>query len=663
MPAHRSNRVLHSLFFTAALIASPALAAHAAETAPAASDAPVPSAAGFDALFKRLDVGDLTALNASEQRKVAAQLAQLLPPGDTHRALLLDTQRCGLDFTNDNQKGYEFADARLADALAAHDDAAAIRFYYCRGGYLESLKTPRDALADFERGIDLARASGKDAMLASGLQARGGMYSLLGIYGKALADLLEARRLFTEQELDEASSQILQDIGITYRRLGYPDKAREYLNQAIAHEKRVGDTESLYISTLQLGYADQETGQYESALATQQRALELANATNDRSSIASANLAIASVLTDLARYAEAQSTLQKAADGFVAVGERASTGMVAYERGRALAGLKDPHGALAEFANAEAAFRANGNRRYLEILYSAQAKSLEAANQPTAALAAYKNFLAAHDAVTKERANQQAQMLREQFDSDRAKLENLSLKSEQAAKDRQVEALERVRHWQQVAMGLLAILIGMLTLLAIRQLARLRNWKRMASIDALTGVANLRGVQQFANAAMRRAHAQNEPLSVLTIDIDEFKRINDAHGHPSGDRVLRDVAHTCADALRDGDLLGRIGGEEFLAVLPGTLIDHAVDVAERLRRRVEALEIAELPDHLRVSISIGVAEALPHDRDIDALIERADAALYRAKALGRNRVVRADAQERGAATGAAAATGGDSAAR
>lgn len=624
------------------IAAGPAIAVPVFAAVPATSATPMPSAIDFDTLFKRLDVGDLTALSAAEQRKVVKQLEQLLPPGDAHRARLLDTQRCGLDFTNDNQKGYEFADAHLAASLAAHDDAAAIRFYYCRGGYLESLKTPRDALADFERGIDLARADGKDAMLASGLQARGGMYSLLGIYGKALADLLEARRLFGEQELDEASSQILQDIGVTYRRLGYPDKAREYLNQAIAHEKRVGDTESLYISTLQLGYADQETGQYESALATQQRALDLANTTGDRSSMASANLAIASVLTDLARYTEAQSALQKAADGFAAVGDRADAGMLAYERGRARAGLKDQRKALVEYATAEAAFRANGNRRYLEMLYRAQAKAFDAANQPAAALTAYKNFLAAHDAVSKERSNQQAQMLREQFDTDRAKMENLRLKGEQAAKDRQLEALQRVRRWQQVAMGLLAILLGMLSLLAIRQLARLRNWKRMASVDALTGVANLRGLQHFANAAMRRAHAQNEPLTVLAIDIDEFKRVNDAHGHSAGDRVLREVARACADALRDGDLLGRIGGEEFLAVLPGTLIDHAVDVAERLRRRVEALEIAELPGHLRVSISIGAAEALPHDRDVGALIERADAALYRAKALGRNRVVSAD---------------------
>ncbi|MCE7950539.1 MAG: diguanylate cyclase [Xanthomonadales bacterium PRO7] len=645
MPAHRSNHLLNSMFAAVALLGGSALAVPTSGTAPATSATSLPSAAAFDALFKRLDIGDLLALSAAEQLKVVKQLEQLLPPGDAHRARLLDTQRCGLDFINVNQKGYEFADAHLAAALAAHDDAASIRFYYCRGGYLESIKTPNDALADFERGIELARSSGDDAMLAVGMEARGGMYSVLGIYGKALADLLEAQRIFSAQELDEASSQTLQDIGITYRRLGYPDKAREYLNQAIDHEKRVGDTVSLYISTIQLGYVDQEAGHYDAALATQKHALELATTTGDRASVASANLALASVLTDLHRYAEAESALQKAADGFSAVGDHVDAGMLAYERGRALAGAKEPHRALAEFAAAEKAFNATGNRRYQQILYRAQAQTLEALDQPAAALTAYKNFVAAHDAVAKERANQQAQMLREQFDTDRAKMENLRLRSEQAAKDRQVEALQGVRRWQQVAMGLLAILLCLLSLLAIRQLARLRNWKRMASVDALTGVANLRGVQNFANSALRRARAQDEPLAVLTIDIDEFKSVNDAHGHPAGDRVLREVARTCADALRDGDLLGRIGGEEFLAVLPRTLIDHAVDVAERLRRRVETLEFPGLPGSLRVSISIGVAQALPHDRDIGALIERADAALYRAKAMGRNRVVSAETAE------------------
>ena len=640
MSAHRFHRLPH-LFLIAALAVVAAGGVSAADNSSSAPK-PLPSASAFDTLFERLDLGDLTALGTAQQKEVVAQLQQLLPPGDAHRQRLLDTQRCNLDFINSNAKGYAFADAKLAQALAAHDNAAAIRFYYCRGGYQESLKTARDALADYERGIALARSTSDDAMLAEGLEARGGTYSVLGIYGKALADLLEARRLYTQHELSEAASQILLDIGITYRRLGYPDKAREYLGQSVEHAKRVGDNDSLFLSALQLGYADQETGHPDTALATQQRALALAIGTGDRASIAAAHLAIASVRSDLHHYQDALEDLDEADAGFAATGDHVSTGMANFERGRALAGLNQPRKALAEFDSAETVFQANGNQRYLQTLHHAKAKTLETLGQTAAALAEYKRYLDAHDAVAKERANQQAQMLREQFDTDRAEMENARLKAEQGMKDRQVQDLQSVRRWQQVAMGLLAILLGVLVLLAIRQLARLRNWKRMASLDPLTGVANLRGVEQFAAAAMRQARTQHDPLAVLAIDLDEFKRINDGYGHPVGDRVLRQIARVCADALRDGDLLGRIGGEEFLAILPNTLLDHALDVAERLRRRVETLEIAELPAGLHLSISIGVAQMQPHDEIVAELIQRADAALYRAKAQGRNQVVGAE---------------------
>lgn len=607
------------------------------------ADAPaLPSASEFDSLFKRLDIGDLTALGAEGQRKFLAQLQQRLPAGDVQRQRLLDTLRCNLDFPDLPQQGFDFADRKLAEALAAHDTHAAIRFYYCRGDYQEILTTTRDALADYERGIALARASNDAAMLGLGLQERGSTYSLLGIYGKALADLLEARRLYVQGELTEMASQTLLDIGITYRRLAYPEKAREYLGQSVEHAKHVGDSDSLFVSTLQLGYADQEAGKSEAALATQQRALALALGTGKRSNEAAAQLAIASVLSDLQRFPEALQLLDKADAGFAAGGDHASTGMAHYERGRALAGLHQPQRALGEFERAEAAFKAGGNQRYLETLYREKAGTLDALQNTSAALSAYKQFLAAHDAVAKERADQQTQMLREQFDTDRAEFENARLRSEQAMKDRQVQNLQSVRHWQQVAMALLAILLGLLGLLAIRQLARLRNWKRMASLDPLTGAANLRGVEQFAAVALRRARTEHQPLALLAIDLDEFKRINDGFGHPVGDRVLARIAHACADALRDGDLLGRTGGEEFLAILPNTSREHAMDAAERLRRRVEALEISELPAGTRVTISIGVAEMQPYEETVANLMQRADKALYSAKQQGRNKVVAAD---------------------
>lgn len=616
------------------------LVAEAAAISPTASDtAPIPSSDAFDILFKRLDTGDLSELDTPRQLKILLQLQQLLPPGDSHRQRLLDSQRCELGFVNAVRDGFAFADAKLAEALTAKDMAATIRFYYCRSSYQSSLTTSRDALADINHGIDLARESNDDVLLAFGMQSRGGTYSFLGIYGKALADLLEAQRIFVQQELPVPASQILADIGVAYRRLGYLDKAREYLTQSIEHEQRVGDHEALFSSTLQLGYVDRESGHDAAALATDQQALALATATGDHQSIGGANLAIASVLNNLKRYPEAQAALQAAEADFAVAGDNSNVGMIAHERGRALAGLSQQRKALDEFNRAETVFDASGNERYQERLHEAKAQSLEATGQVASALAEYKRYLVVHEQVTRQRADQQAQMLRQQFDTDRSNMENTRLKTEQTLKDRQVEALQGVRRWQQTAMALLAIVLGLLTLLVIRQLRKARSWKRMASIDPLTGVANRRGVEHFTSAAMRHARAHHESLAVLALDIDRFKSINDSFGHAAGDRLLQHVAQACQEALREGDLLGRIGGEEFLAVLPRSAIQDATEVAERLRKRVEALVPKDLPSGLRTTISIGVAQMSTQDGGFADLERRADDALYRAKSEGRNRVV------------------------
>ena len=618
----------------------------------------LPSAEAFDALYKRLEFGDLTALDTKQQQKVTEQLQKLLPTGDAHRQRLLDSMHCGLEFTNRNKEGYAFADAHLADALKAGDSAAAVRFYYCRGGFQSSLTTERDALADTERGIELARSLDDDLLVAAGLEGRGGVYSYLGIHGKALADLLEAQRIYQQHELNEVSSQLLTSIGMAYRRLGYLDKAREYLAQSIDHAQKVGDHESEQQSTIQLGFVDQESGRYASALNTLHRALDLAVPTGDNSSIAPTMLAIAGVLSDLHRYPEALEQLRQAEERFAASAEASFAGSIAYERGRALAGQNQRQQALEQFDQAGAAFDASGNQRYQERQHESKAQTLEAMGQPQAALEEYKRYLAVHEEVVRQRTDQQTQMLREQFDTDRAKLENQRLKAEQKLKDQEVDSLQRARRWQQTAMALLAIVLGMLSILAIRQLARLRLWKRMASVDPLTGVPNLRGVEAFANRAMRNTRTTLEPLAVLAIDVDRFKSINDTYGHAAGDRVLQQLARACHESMRDGDLLGRIGGEEFLAVLPGTRLDHALDVAERLRNRVATLKLVDVPEDIRPTISIGAAEMTPDDADFDALKQRADEAMYRAKEAGRNRVVGAGSlvQERGAPSGAAATT-------
>jgi diguanylate cyclase (GGDEF)-like protein/PAS domain S-box-containing protein len=157
---------------------------------------------------------------------------------------------------------------------------------------------------------------------------------------------------------------------------------------------------------------------------------------------------------------------------------------------------------------------------------------------------------------------------------------------------------------------------------------------RQATTDELTGVRNRRSLLETARQEFTRALRYQHPLSVLMLDIDHFKDINDSHGHDVGDQVLRAVADACRRELRDSDVLGRLGGEEFGVVLPNTRHEGALAVAERLRARIEALRVG---DGIAPKVSIGVA-CMEGANGIEDVLKRADQALYAAKAAGRNRV-------------------------
>ena len=163
------------------------------------------------------------------------------------------------------------------------------------------------------------------------------------------------------------------------------------------------------------------------------------------------------------------------------------------------------------------------------------------------------------------------------------------------------------------------------------------SYKRAAETDSLTGLYNRRGF--FAAAALMMTANQKQklaPVSVLAFDLDRFKSINDRNGHMAGDAVLEMFARTVQKTMRADDLIGRLGGEEFVAVISGKLADACV-AAERVRAAFEAAALAPGSLGIPVTVSIGIASGLP-TAAIEKLIERADASLYRAKENGRNRV-------------------------
>jgi len=177
-----------------------------------------------------------------------------------------------------------------------------------------------------------------------------------------------------------------------------------------------------------------------------------------------------------------------------------------------------------------------------------------------------------------------------------------------------------------------------MTIQRTRLLEKARRFEQWAIMDSLTGLYNRRQFLELAELEFNRARRYAHPLSAMMLDIDQFKQVNDTYGHTFGDRILQSVATRWRENLRDIDLAGRYGGDEFVVLLPEIALEGARRAAERLRAGIAEAPIDTEKGPLSVTISIGVVTLTPDHPDLASLLDQADAALYKAKNAGRNRV-------------------------
>jgi diguanylate cyclase (GGDEF)-like protein len=185
-----------------------------------------------------------------------------------------------------------------------------------------------------------------------------------------------------------------------------------------------------------------------------------------------------------------------------------------------------------------------------------------------------------------------------------------------------------------LAMIPLVIAVGLFSATMLRAERRQR---RASALDPLTGLLNRSSLEDRFRELAEQARLTGDSVALIAVDVDHFKAINDTYGHARGDIVLREIAAAIRGQLRAFELAYRMGGEEFLIVLPDVDLEHGVGVAERLRQRVEALR----PDGVAVAVSLGVSARAGAEVSYERLFEEADGALYAAKRAGRNRVLSA----------------------
>jgi diguanylate cyclase len=165
----------------------------------------------------------------------------------------------------------------------------------------------------------------------------------------------------------------------------------------------------------------------------------------------------------------------------------------------------------------------------------------------------------------------------------------------------------------------------------------LANANKLACEDGLTGSLNRRGLEDVLEREMARCVRKKSPLSIAMLDLDDFKRLNDTHGHSAGDKALVHLVQVIKETLRATDVIGRFGGEEFVVVLTDTPLEEAAQTISRVQRELSRRVLMHNGAPLPIHFSAGVTQCTPED-DVTALIARTDAALYQAKRAGKNRV-------------------------
>ncbi len=519
---------------------------------------------------------------------------------------------------------------------------------------------PERAIAYAEQLLELARRLERPLVEANALDDIGLAHRYRGEYEQALRFALEALAV-RERTGDRAQlAGSYNNLGILYWRLGDFPRAVDFHSRALAVKREIGAAASVPASLNNLALVYQSMGELERAGACYEELLALVEAAGgDDDNLGKYLNNLGELTRDLGQlerslgYAERAVAADRRAGNTSGLAVALNTlGLVQQRRG-------DLAAARRAFAEALECAEQSGNRNTERELHRSLADLLEAAGEPGPALEHMRRHARLSEEIFSRESSQRVAELQERYDHERRQREILALRSEQALGEVELARQRSVRNLLVLLSAVLLLVTGagMAAVRAFRRSNRVierekaraeialaelqvahRQVEELSRTDPLTGLLNRRGMAERVEREVERGAATGRPLAVVLGDIDDFKAVNDDHGHDCGDQVLREVAAALRLQLRGQDLVGRWGGEEFLVVLPETDLAGGRSVAESVRRRLRECPVTSDGVRVEVRMTLGVSVLEP-GQGFEEAVRAADDALLRGKAAGKNRVV------------------------
>jgi diguanylate cyclase (GGDEF)-like protein len=507
----------------------------------------------------------------------------------------------------------------------------------CRGQMAESEGDHARAREYYDQAVSVAEREQDREMLAAGLFSRGYLLGLQGHYANGLADLRRAQTLFQEVNLPLHALTTLNGVAILYNRMGDYEQARHIYGRALKAQRDAGLRREQAVTLYNLGRVHQNLKDWNAAEQAFAESVRVARDLGYARAEAYSLHGVADIANARGEPLIALAKLESAVQLQRATPDARLRAQMQLVRGEALRQLRRYNEAIRELNAAQEFFGAIDSLSELRDTQQVLAKTLSESGDWQGAYVHLAEAKRTAELLLRNQIDQRFATLKVEFDTLAKEQENAVLLRENQASQNALALERRARGLNAIVILLIVLLAILLGALAVYQSRAGRQMRQLAMTDELTGLPNRRSVLTRFEPLLQRAGIR--ACAMLVIDVDHFKTINDKFGHAEGDAALKLLASVLQKTIREPAFKGRLGGEEFVVVLPAATMETACAVAEGIRKQVMALDSLPWLVGRPMTVSIGVAVAHADQDSAGAMLHRADLALYEAKRTGRNRVV------------------------